>query len=101
MTKLLEAARILREGGWITGEYEDDRGAHCLVGAVSAAYGCDGGWAETGAGEDIAAIETAIGLLFPDHASEMIVDFNDDTETTEADVLLVLEKAAAEAGELP
>lgn len=38
---LKKSAEILRTSGWCQGEYENQDGAHCLMGAMRAATGVD------------------------------------------------------------
>ena len=102
MTKLREAAKIIEERGWIKGSLENDHGV-CLVGAVRKAWGMSPEEIAFSDGftRDMVSCNNVIKEQFYDRYFHLDFPyFNDHDATVEADVLLVLDKAAVLAEEV-
>ena len=104
--ELLESARERIEScGWQQGAYGDDVDGYCVLGAVRAAHCQSHNWLVA---EYRAATERLMRHLpdvgwtgspdFPDDhwAQKSIPSFNDDENTTKADVLALFDKAIAD-----
>lgn len=99
---VLVEARALVEQGWAKGYYTDGLGSYCVAGAINLAAGemRDLNGAIVYAPHNMATKKLALiaRLTACDHLPqpfESLQIFNDDPDTTKADVLAVLEKAIA------
>lgn len=105
--RIREAIQLLARRGWTQGQFTDDKGAHCLQGALYEAYGCvprsPGSLGHTLTGElaaDIRLLNETIAAEYPDRVGAVgISRFNDHPETTIDDVVRVLEKSAVRRDE--
>lgn len=96
-TRIPEALALLREKGWCKGRFHDNNGAHCLHGALLKAhrvtvisYRLNPSFVEDG--------DAIQRVVLSHYAERSLAAFNDDPETTFADVEFVLEKAILERG---
>ena len=102
-----EAIRVLNGAGWAKQTFTDQAGRHCLQGALFEAHGVHAteterlGKAVRGVlAADVALVNEVIRDQFPERFGAVGVSrFNDHPETTEADVILVMEKAAVRKDE--
>ncbi len=104
---------VMHESGWTKGTLVDYEGKHCLVGLVSAAH------YHTMEGSDVAdccpdclaalaAVVVVARAQFPERCpigkyqdpAGVGISFNDHDQTTEADVEMVLHKAAIQSDEV-
>lgn len=108
MNSIREAAKNL-PGHWHKGDYTDGQGNYCGIGHVLKASGLTDEQIEMGDGDFVEArldvLNKVAGEQFPDRAFTMpsagiVVEnpyfayFNDHPDTTEDEVLAVMEKAA-------
>ena len=97
MNKLWEAIDVINERGWIQGALEKEDGV-CILGAYRRAWGINPAmpWSldlqmATKADKDMELLDQVAMEQFNKNG---FVNLNDDPETTKADVILALEKAA-------
>ena len=91
-------ALIDTEEKWGKGQYEDDRGCLCALGAIRKHHF---GTAGDGVGFEWLGDATAValkGALGTEWAWQ-VADFNDHPDTTHADVMALFNRAIAAAGE--
>lgn len=79
---LLDAKQLLLVKSWCKYSYEDARGRHCLVGAISQAAPFDQSW------DTIQELRD-----FNNQPNESLSSFNDAPTTTLEDVLNLLDRA--------
>lgn len=85
-------------GHWHQGSLSDKKGNYCVVGHLRKALGLNtiSGW-PLDALEAVDFLETKIVEMYPDRPSagwDPVPAFNDHPDTTEEDVIAVVEKAA-------
>lgn len=100
MNALYKAAQSL-PGHWHQGDYADGRGNYCAAGHWLKAIGYTDkqmDFAEPETDEDtnaMCALLNKVAIeLFPDRGFQFIAEVNDHPDTTEEDMVTVLEKAA-------
>jgi len=87
---LLDAAQELETSGWCQGEYMNDAGEHCLVGALQVAAGTDGALLFDAKLAVLRQLEMQVG------ANASIINFNDE-QGRRADEVIALLRETAEA----
>lgn len=103
--RIREAIQLLASRGWTQGNFTDERGSHCLQGALHEAYGCTprkpGEAVTADLADDIRLVNEVIAAEYPDRFGAVgISRFNDHPETTVDDIVRVLEKSALRRDEL-
>jgi hypothetical protein len=102
MNPIRKAAENL-PGHWFKGDYGDGQGNYCAVGHLLVAAGQDPERVVEGMSDEdsliheIRLLNKSAEELFPkrvDFTFERIADFNDHDDTTEEEVLLVMNRAA-------
>lgn len=95
------AIEILARTGWTKNTFTDEEGRHCLQGALYDAYGVCPSRVTGELAADVRLVNETIEEQYPERYGAVgISRFNDHADTTIADVVRVLEKAAVRKDEL-
>jgi hypothetical protein len=107
MNRIRKAIEVLARKGWTKDSFTDGAGRHCLQGALYEAHGLEpfsavrvGLPVSEAMSADLRLIHDVVAANYPERFGGVGVSrFNDHPDTTLADVVCVLEKAAVRRDE--